>query len=184
MEKTNEAEKKKWQGMTNEIKTGQDKIMGEIAAIEKSSWQAFREWMVKKWNGNVPVKIVLLILVSILAEYIIGQFPTIPEWVETLVFYGLWGIALFIGEGAGALMDFIQDLINLRMGLKGVKMTMDEVESCMDLFSSVLENEPADTREKFEAMVIKLKDAVINGKSALDLVIDKLAEKYDNVPKS
>ena len=158
--------------------------MDDIAGIKKSSWDSFRDWILKKWEGKVPVKIVMLVIISILAEYLLNQFPQIPEWIEPLVFYGLWTVALFLGEGAGVIMDMVQDLISLRLGLKGVKMTMEEVESCMELFSTVLENEPVDIREKFEEMVLKLKDAVINGKSALDMVIDKLAEKYDKVPET
>lgn len=146
---------------------------------DPSLWANFRSWLIKKWEGNVPVKIVLLIIVSILAEYILNQFPQVPEYVETIVFYALWSIAIFIGEGAGALMDLIQDLISLRMGLKSVKVTMDEVDSCLDMFNAVLSNETPEMREKFEELVIKLKDAVIDGKGALDTVIDKLAEKYD-----
>jgi hypothetical protein len=179
--RTKEDEKKRWDGMVEEIKEEQNQMLSEIADIEKEAEKTFWEKLLEFWEKHKgKFELIVIIAIIIVDREWINQ----PDWYNKALFYGSLVYAVLTSRGLGEALDKLSNFISKK---KEVVTILEAAKSAVDVgedaalkaaakFEEILANDPAEKRQELIEAIKPLVNATVGSRDALEIVCEKLTE--------
>jgi hypothetical protein len=176
--RTEEENKKRWDGIMSEIKEESAKILDQI---EKTNWTRFKEGLLVFWDKHKD-KIELLVIIAIII--LDREWTNQPAWYPKVLFYGSLLYAVLTNRDLAAAVSQIGNWLDKR---KQIATIMDVAKASIDVgeeearavaekLNEILANDPPERRQEIIDLIKPLVNSTVNTRDSLVEVCNILTE--------
>jgi hypothetical protein len=176
--RTEEENKKRWDGIMSEIKEESAKILDQI---EKTNWARFKEGLLAFWDRHKD-KIELLVIIAIII--LDREWTNQPAWYPKVLFYGSLLYAVLTNRDLAAAVSQIGNWLDKR---KQIATIMDVAKASIDVgeeearavaekLNEILANDPPERRQEIIDLIKPLVNSTVNTRDSLVEVCNILTE--------